>query len=231
MKAVLLMLLFAVPLMAQNPAEVEITAEPHHHLALQNDYVRVFKVEVGPGDQTLMHRHHHDYMFVILGPAEVENDVAGKSPVKLSLQDGETKFTEGNFAHIAKNLSGKTPFRNVTIELLQDEKARQSPLPWEEERALHVLRGGTEEVMFVKDNVRVSEVELQRSGVLARHHHKTPHLIVAVTDLTLRNDVVGKPATNIILKSGDIKWIPSAITHTLTNVGENQAKWIVLEFQ
>ena len=59
------LLLTAVVLSAQTNAtkEVEITAEPSHHLALENNYVRVFKVEVAPHAATLMHRHRHDYVF------------------------------------------------------------------------------------------------------------------------------------------------------------------------
>ncbi len=136
------LLFLAIMLAAQAASEVEITAEPHHHAALENAYVRVFKVEVAPHQATLMHRHRHDYVFVSLGASEVENDVAGKPPVTLKLQDGETHFTPGNFAHIARNLAD-TPFRNVTIEFLQDEKAHQTPPPkWDEERGLQVLQGG-----------------------------------------------------------------------------------------
>src|SRR5437660_1111318 len=51
--AFLLMVSSAVLLSAQTP-EVEITAEPHHHLVVQNPFVRVFKVEVAPHAATLM---------------------------------------------------------------------------------------------------------------------------------------------------------------------------------
>ena len=67
-----------------------------------------------------MHRHRHDYVFVTLGASQVENDVFGKPPATLKLQDGEVHFTPGNFAHVAKNLAD-APFRNVTVELLKDE--------------------------------------------------------------------------------------------------------------
>jgi quercetin dioxygenase-like cupin family protein len=218
-------------LAAQTASEVELTAEPNHHLALENAYVRVFKVEVTPHQATLMHRHRHDYVFVSLGASEVENDVAGKPPVILKLQDGEARFTAGNFAHIAKNLAD-TPFRNVTIEFLQDEKAHQSPPPkWDEERGLQVLQGGTKDIMFVQDGVRVSELDLQPGGVIPKHHHAGPHLVVAVTDLDLRSDVEGKPATLRVLKAGDIAWIEGGYTHIVTNLGKQPAKFIALEFQ
>ena len=224
----LAVLLLAFALFGQSVSEVEITAEPRHRLSLENQYVRVFEVDVPPHESTLMHRHRHDYIFVTLGASEVSNEVEGKPAATLKLQDGETRFTPGNFAHIARNLAS-TPFRNVTIEFLHDKAA--APAKWEQERGLNVLTGGTQEILFVKDGVRVSEIELQPGGVLPKHRHTGPHLVVAISDLDLHNDVEGKPASSAELKSGDIKWIAGGYTHTLTNAGKQQAKFVTLEFR
>jgi quercetin dioxygenase-like cupin family protein len=230
MKRAALLLLAAVFVSAQSTQEVEITNEGHHHLALENEYVRVFKVEVAPHDATLMHRHRHDYLFVTLGDAQLTNEVEGKAPVDLSLKDGDTRFTPGNFAHIAKN-RGDAPFRNVTIELMQDEKTRTAPpAHWDEDRGLHVLNAGTQEILFVKDNARVSEIELQPGGIIPSHHHNGPHLVVAITDIDLRSDIEGRGPTPAQLKSGDIKWLPGGYTHTVTNVGKQAAKFVTVEF-
>jgi len=223
------LILAAFTLLAQT-AEVEITSEPHHHLALENEYIRAFKVEVAPHDVTLMHVHHHDYVFVTLGPSQVENAVKDKSPVTLKLQDGEARFVAGNFAHIARNLAD-TPFRNVTIELLQDEAAHKTPPPaWDEDRGLHVFTGGTQDIMFVQDGVRVSEIELQPGATVPSHHHSGPHLVVAITDLDVRSDIEGKAPIAAQMKSGDIKWLAGNYTHTLTNTGKQPAKFVTLEF-
>jgi len=210
--------------------EVEITAEPSHHLALENRYVRVFQVEVAPHSATLMHWHRHDYMYVTLGASEVSNEVEGKNPVALKLQDGETRFLPGNFAHIARNPSN-SPFRNVTIEFLQDENNRSSPAKWDEERGLHILRGGTEDILFAKDGARASEVELQIAGVDPHHRSARPQLLVAVTDLVLHNDFTGKESSNLEMKSGDVKWFARGLTRDLTNVGRQGARYVVVEFQ
>jgi quercetin dioxygenase-like cupin family protein len=226
----LLFATFATLLFAQT-AEVEITAEPGHHLAFENAYVRAFKVEVPPHGVTLLHRHRHDYVFVTLGSAQVENDVVDKPPVTLKLADGETRFAPGNFAHIAKNLSDQ-PFRNVTVEFMQDATAQKNPpSKWDEERGLNVFDGGTQDILFVKDGVRVSEIELQSGGMIPRHHHKGPHLVVAVSDLDLRSDVEGKGPMPGKLSSGDVKWLPGGYTHTLTNTGKSKARFVILEFQ
>jgi quercetin dioxygenase-like cupin family protein len=228
-RALLLVLLLIPFLAAQTTSEVEITSEPSHHLVLENEYIRVFKVEVAPRASTLMHRHPHDYVFVTLGDANVSNEVEGKPPVDLKLTDGETHFVPGNFAHVAKNFSDQ-PFRNVTIELMQDEKLRQTPSHWPEENGEKTFMGGRSKILFVKDGVRVSEVNLEPGAVVPSHHHDGPHLLVAVTDLDIRSDVEGTGPMPGKFKSGDVKWLPGGYTHTLTNVGKSPARFATVEF-
>ena len=180
-----------------------------------------------------MHWHRHDYISVTLGAAEVVNAVKDKPPVTLKLQDGDTRFSPATFAHIARNV-GDQPFRNVTIELLEDEALRQSTPHWDEDRALDVLTGGTKQILFVKDGIRVSEFELQPGGVAPMLHHTGPHLLVAVSDLDLRedlrSDVEGLAPMPGHFKSGDSKWLPGGYSHTLTNTGAHPAKFVTLEF-
>lgn len=230
MKRLLFLFLLVPFLVAQTTTEVEITAEPSHHLVLENEYVRVFKVEVAPHTSTLMHRHRHDYIFVTLGDAHVSNEVEGKPPVDLKLPDGDTRFTPGNFAHMAKDLSDEL-FRNVTIELLQDEKLRQMPSHWgSEESGERTFPGVRIRTLFVKDGVRGSEVNLEAGAVVPSHHHDGPHLVIALTDLDLRSDIEGKGAMPVHLKSGDVKWVPGGYTHTVTNEGKAPARFITVEF-
>jgi quercetin dioxygenase-like cupin family protein len=229
--------------------EVEITAEPHHHLTFENKSVRVFNVEVDPHAETLMHWHRHDYIYVTLGATEIVNAVKDKPPATVKLQDGETHFSPATFAHIARNISDQ-PFRNVTIEILEDEALHNSTAKWDEDRGLDILQGGTKEVLFVKDGIRVTEFELQPGGVVPLHHHAGPHLLVAVSDLDLRENEIrgdvksdapagpqgpmpGHSALEISaleMKTGDSKWLPGNYSHTLTNTGTKPAKFVTLEF-
>jgi hypothetical protein len=219
--------------------EVEITSEPHHHLTLENKSVRVFNVDVPAHTDTLMHWHRHDYIYVTLGDTEVVNAVKDKPPVTLKLQDGETHFSPATFAHIARNLTDQ-PFRNVTIEILEDESLRHAPSPWDpkkdEDRALLTFEGGTQQILFVKDAIRVSEFELQPGGIVPLHHHTGPHLLVAVSDLYIRSDVKSDAPGGAQgpmpghFKSGDSKWLPGGYSHTITNTGSKAAKFVTLEF-
>jgi quercetin dioxygenase-like cupin family protein len=229
MKRLLFLLLLAPFLAAQSTTEVEINSEPSHHLALENEYVRVFKVEIASHAATLMHRHGRDYVAVTLGDAHISNEVEGKPPVVVTLQDGATGFTAGNFAHVVRDLSDQ-PFRNVTVELMQDDKMRQAPSHWPEESGEKIFPGGRSKILFVKDGVRVSEVNLDPGAVVPSHHHDGPHLLIAVTDLDLRSDVEGMGPMPGKFKSGDIKWLPGGYTHTLTNMGKSNARLVTLEF-
>jgi hypothetical protein len=51
-----------------------------------------------------------------------------------------------------------------------------------------------------------------------------------VSDLNLRSDLEGKGPSSIQLKAGDITWIKGGITNTVTNSGQQNAKFITLEF-
>jgi quercetin dioxygenase-like cupin family protein len=208
---------------------VEITAEPVHHQALANEQVRVFEVEVAPHASTLLHRHGHDYLFVTLGASHISNEVQGKPPVELELADGEVQFKSGNFAHVARNVADR-PFRNVTIELLQDEKLRAAPSPWPQAAGERTFPGGRIRELFVHDGARVSAVELEPGATVPSHHHDGPHLVVAVSDLDLRSDIEGRGAVAAKIKAGDVKWVPGGFTHSLTNTSKDRARLVTVEF-
>jgi len=228
MKRCALLLFLTALLSAQSSPEVEITAEPHHNLVFTNDQVRVFSVDVPPHTDTLMHWHRHDYIYVMLEPSEVVNAVQGKDPITVKLQDAQVGFFPGPFAHIIHNLS--QPFLNVTIEILQDEKLHHSSAKWDEDRALNILPGGTQQILWVKDGIRVSEFELQPGGVAPIS--AAPYLLVAVNDLELLQTEHNAPVSasmHLLRKSGEVQWFPVHHWSNLINGGRT-AKFITLEF-
>jgi hypothetical protein len=114
------LLLLTFSLNAQAPVAVPIPKEPHHHLVLENDYVRVFRVSVPAHDATFLHQHDVPYLYVALGPADVINAVQDKEEVHLVMADGQVGYSRGGFAHIARTDAGLV-FNNVTIELLKPQ--------------------------------------------------------------------------------------------------------------
>src|SRR5258707_4995197 len=115
-----LALLLSPSLPAQAPVAVPLSQEPHHHLVLENDYVRVFRVSVPAHDATLLHQHDVPYLYISLGPADVINIVQGRPEARIVMADGQVGYSPGHFAHIARNESDMD-FNNVTIELLHPQ--------------------------------------------------------------------------------------------------------------
>lgn len=215
----------SVTVMGQNKA-LEITSEPGHHLVLSNQYTRVFKVQLPGHASTQLHRHRYAYLFVNLGKARIENEVQGKTPVTMELLDGQTELSETPMAHVIRNL-GDTAFRNVTIEILRPPSAeKKAP-----ERGLDLDRDMAIQVLYDTPQVRVSEFQLNpgmQADVSAR---KWPHLLVAVSEMRLRDQVRNGRGIELKQQPGDISWSPGGHAHTFTNTGEKAAHWVEVEFK
>lgn len=226
-RAAIFAVLAACLLAAQNPVPVPISQEPRHHLILENEKVKVYDVTVAPHDQTLLHQHDHDYVFVTLGDSDIENRVLGKAPVELKLKDGETKFSKGPFAHIAVNLAD-TPFHNITIEILPTQPSGSLP-----PALMYDARGLTSDLLFDQPIVRGWLYTMDPGAGLPLHEHTTDHLDVLLTDATIRNEVLGEPTTETQRKRGEVVFVPvnSSYKHAFTNVGRTPVKFIEIEFK
>ena len=230
MKRVLLLLVIAaVPLLAaDNNAAVPLSQEPHHHLVLENEYTRVYHVVVPAHQATLLHRHDNDYLAVILDPAEVQNAVVGRAVNTGRAGRGDVRFSVAPLAHTLTD-KGATGFRNITIEILKKKPPQTNPS--ESERGLDISHGGLSDIVVDNSEVRVQDVQIAAGGMMHKHTHKFPFLVVALTDLDLLNKRQGKPANPVHQKSGEVKWIASGATHEMTNIGKQEARFIEVEFK
>jgi hypothetical protein len=215
------LLLLTFSLSAQAPTAVPIPQEPHHHLVLENDYVRVFRVSVPAHESTLLHQHDVPYLYVSLGPADVINAVQGKPEAHLVMTDGQLGYSPGHFAHIARNDSD-LPFNNVTIELLkpqgdprnQCDKVVDGPvltctgevkgLPANSPlRALPKLGIGPRR-SFETDELAVASYSLSLVGTY-NEDSKSPRLLVAEDGPQLHVEIAGESVKS--LGNGETVWL------------------------
>lgn len=249
--SVLALLLFAdlATTRAQEPvplAHGNVPGEPHHHLKLENEYVRVYYVEAPPHEATQLHQHDHDYIYVSLGPSDVVNAIVNKPEIHLQLKDGETHFTRGGFAHVARNLAD-TPFRNITIELLKPQgEARnlceeviiggplndcqnsnstgalaESPLAFL--RATGPKRLFETEQVFVSSHFAPIQQNYTESGPQAAR------LLVVGDKSELRVDFSGKASKS--LHSGEMLWLEARTKWTIVTPAEHKVtRFLLLRF-
>ncbi len=88
-------------------------------LLFENDAVRVWDLQLAPGESTGMHRHELDYFYVVIGDGKLQRvDPDGTQHAPKSMQDGEVHFraVDGESVHDAVN-AGEAVWRNIVVEL------------------------------------------------------------------------------------------------------------------
>jgi hypothetical protein len=195
-------------------AHGNVPGEPHHHLKIENEYVRVYYVEAPPHESTLLHQHDHDYIYVSLGTSDVVNAIVNKPEIHLQLKDGETHFTRGGFAHVARNLAD-TPFRNITIELLKPQgearnicqKVVEGPLgDCNRSSQARVTQVFTPTPWFETAGIRVVFNLLAAKRHYRQQDAKFGMLFVVENESLLQIDLPGEPSQ--ILHGGEVLWLP-----------------------
>ena len=219
-------------------APVALDQEQHHHLKLENKYVRVFDVSVLPGDETLYHIHANDYLFVSIGDAALKAQMLDGQPFEMNVKDGEVRYTKGPITHRVINPSGNV-FRNITVEVLPtptandytkppaavDAHPRSVPL----RQPLNYVPG--EPLVLENDRVRVVRIVLEQGQSIGVHPHSLPELAVAVTDGRILIESPGEKPVTANFKAGDFRWYDAPRTHSLKNIGRTRFEAIAIELK
>ena len=88
-------------------------------LLFENDRVRVWDLTLAPGETTGMHRHEHDYLYVVIGDGKLQGVSSdGTKGEPRVMQDGDVRWNNvnGQAIHAAIN-AGDKPWRNIIVEL------------------------------------------------------------------------------------------------------------------
>ena len=97
----------------------QISNEVGTRLLFENERVRVWDLQLEPGEATGMHAHHSDYLYVVIGDGQLQRKDADGSlgPVK-EMADGDVVFRDvsDEDVHEAVN-AGPEAWRNIVVEL------------------------------------------------------------------------------------------------------------------
>jgi len=212
---------------ATTETAVSLDKEPHHHLVLENSFMRAYYVEI-PGHQaTLLHRHDFPFVDVALGPADVMSDVIGKPEAHLTLNDGQAFYSPGGFSHVIRTDAGMQ-FRDFTVELLRPqakprnrcvtvlaneplgECPQHNPGVASQPPPLYSIKP-----IFETDEILVESGVIAAGGSYMQPANRPARLLLVLDQSTLSMDEVGKPEKE--LHTGDVLWIPAGATPTFRN--------------
>ena len=210
---------------------VEITAEPSHHLKIENPYIRAFYVEVAPQKSTLMHHHGADYIGIALGHTEIDSITPDGTVKHVVLQDGAVGYTPAGLTHVANNLAATT-FHNATIELLQNQGHPVCVKNCENDPRAKDWPPLTAESNLIGygDTFRISEATIKPKQTVSTEE-PFPHLVILLTDMHAHTGPPGSGGMDFSQNTGDMMFHGGHPDHGLTNVGDQDMRLVVVEFK
>jgi beta-alanine degradation protein BauB len=89
----------------------------------ENDRVRVWELRLGPGEESPVHRHHHDHLLIqvagdrIAVVPEPDTQSRYKDYMEADVRPGEVAFVRRGGVEVARNV-GEQPYREIIVELI-----------------------------------------------------------------------------------------------------------------
>jgi quercetin dioxygenase-like cupin family protein len=232
MRLIPVLLLLTATISAQQKSAIPVDQEPHHHQVLQNSHVRAFLSELAPNELMPAHLHARDYITVFLLNAQLTVTAAGQKPLPQRFAAGNVRYTRAPVIHSVRN-TAPAAFRAVEIEFTE-QQGKSTP---SKQAASHYCNAGSktacvdEKYLFCTDKVCLSDVTLGEGAITTKHSHATDHMLVALTDYRLSDNVEGKGTNVRVQQSGGVEYIPAGITHQLTNVAQHPVRFLVIVFR
>jgi quercetin dioxygenase-like cupin family protein len=223
-------------LVAQTPAVPTMDHEPHHHLALHNDYVKVFNVEVAPGDSIILHSHDQDTIAIAIGDQLVTVGIPGKSIPQSKNADGQVRLQRSGYIH-STHLDGDTPYHTVAVELMQPQTGFHNIcaeiLPGQPQNCpkevVIPIGAFSVQVLLESDQTSASLVQVQPHQSM-KVGESRPEVVVALDPATISGTPKDPGKT---LKPGDFVWLDgsSGQGRSYKNDASKDARFIEIDFK
>ena len=231
--------LLPLPFFAQAPAVPTMDHEPHHHLALHNDYVKVFNVEVSPGDSIILHSHDQDTIAIAIGDQLVTVGIPGKPDVHQKNADAQVRLQRSGYIH-STHVDGDTPYHTVAIELMHPQTNFHNVcaviLPGQ---PLNCPEGSAKNSSSYSSQPLIESTET-RVQLVRVHPHQFMNLAESPAGRDAPQVIVALDAASIssgaskeqekAMQPGDFVWIDGGHKRVYRNSGDKEARFIEILF-
>jgi quercetin dioxygenase-like cupin family protein len=232
------LLILPLPLAAQAPSIITMAEEPHHHLALHNEYVNVYNAEAAAGDSLLLHRHNKDAIAIAIGDQTVTVGIPGKPDVHTKNTDGQVRMQLSGYVHSTRN-DGQSAYHTVAIELLHPQTGERNlcatvlpgkPLNCPAVAAKAPSSRRIDLPQFASDQTHVQIVRVIPHQDVKIANPAQSELIVALDPATI-TPASGK-GPDEQLRAGEFLWFEKgAPPRTLKNGSTKEVRFIELAFK
>jgi hypothetical protein len=227
----LIFVLLSIVADAQNV--VDLSQEPHYHLLLENDKVRVFSLNVASHTETALVRHPNNYLIIHPQESEVAVWNEGESGVVTQrFPQNDIHFYFGGKPRAVRN-DGATEYHSLMIEFLNTKVTTYG------------YQAGSGRWAYGSDTIPppvdprakfatvmpLAEATVKDIQLLPDDAYPTPEkdadeLIVALTEVDFR---IGEK--RIRKSREDLIWIPSGRKAPLANNGSDPSRFVMIELR
>jgi len=213
------------------------------HLRFENEHVKVWEMDLAPGQMCGMHRHTRDYVLYILeggriaveSPGKTSNRFPGKATYELEAGARTISYVPAGGFESARNV-GTTRFREAIFEMKQ-------PLPSGSDNPgfalTEALAGKQPEpgamTILLNSRIRAIETTLAPGDETGMRYHEHDAAVFVVEGGQVR--VVEKPdggseqARDTVLDSSTVLWQPRGAYRNTINVGDRRYRELRVEFR
>ena len=221
----------------QSPDVISLASEPHHHLALHNEYVNVYEVELASHGTVQLHRHEFDAISIMMSNSEVIVRVPNKPDVRQRLSEGQVRLQSRGYVH-STSIEGANIYRNVTVELLSPQDGARNlcasviagqPLNCPDTQLASPGAPYVVQAQFETNQTRVALIHLLPHQSIHLGDGSRPVLVIAL-DAVLSALSAQHPTG--LVRPGEFMWLEKgAPAGAFENTAEKEARLISFTFE
>jgi len=221
---------FAWILLAQTTTELPYRLARYEPV-LENNYVDVFQLKLGPHFRAPLFQNVHDVVWVALESSTPSFVMASGQKVRTGLAAGDTRFFPSFSVRSVVNDSTETLEAVVVTIKPRGQGTGRCGCAGDAERSLCGCVGAKS--MPALWAVSMGRITLAGTTLAAqqsfeRTSFRNDSLIIAITPLEIR-DTAGEAGGEIVLPAGGVGWMKAG-AHRLKNSGSREVRFVSIEF-
>ncbi|MGH9843425.1 MAG: cupin domain-containing protein [Blastocatellia bacterium] len=204
---------------AQDPVKVD---SKHYKVEVENAWVRVLRINYGPKEKSVMHKHPASVV-VYLNDNKAKFNLPGGKSQEQSGKAGEAAWAPAG-THLPENLSDQ-PLAAILVELKTRPAAAKSAVAEDPLKTdPQVYKAELE-----NDRVRVLRVKVGPHEKTTMHGHPA-NVVIFLNDAGIKFTFPDGKTQEAQAKAGQVQW-GDAVKHAGENLGDNPAEVIVVELK
>ncbi len=204
-------------------------------IKFENDDVRVWEMDLAPGEVCGLHHHTLDYVLFILSGAEVGVEAPGRKPYSFPVKARGTYFVPSGGIESAHNV-GQTRFFEALFEFKRPARPGREKLGF---AGCEAVAGKEPEpgsiTILDNERARVSETTLGPGGQsgVRRWSHDTAVYVAEGGPVRVIEQVGAQEerTSEQTLAAGDVIWCPRASSRGIVNVGTGRFRQVAVELK